>query len=260
MGMGQRRSRWAPTDAQRTILENSYKLSEFPDLEARNFLAQQLGIEARQVQVWFQNRRQKARTKSNSAQKRSKPGSPPTLSAPDSPPAEQEAAQTIFEYAASQSAAPDALLNAACSHAAATPVDMQLSCTPPISPSFFTKSLPPSMALEMAPQQFDAATIDRALHLALAQTRQRMYPSPMLKAAAADYFSLEQHLGERLSSRVAHLFSPLSAVSRPSHFAKPAPFIEKPRFRRSAPVAGLPLNRRSVSMEALEVLASCMTE
>lgn len=49
MGMGQRRSRWAPTDAQRTILENSYKLSEFPDLEARNFLAQQLGIEARQV-------------------------------------------------------------------------------------------------------------------------------------------------------------------------------------------------------------------
>lgn len=49
MGMAQRRSRWAPTDTQRMILEASYKVSAFPDLEARVHLAHQLRVEARQV-------------------------------------------------------------------------------------------------------------------------------------------------------------------------------------------------------------------
>jgi hypothetical protein len=45
----QRRSRWAPTDTQRMILEASYKVSAFPDLEARVHLAHQLRVEVRQV-------------------------------------------------------------------------------------------------------------------------------------------------------------------------------------------------------------------
>ena len=47
--MGLRRSRWAPTDTQRMILEASYKVSAFPDLEARVHLAHQLRVEVRQV-------------------------------------------------------------------------------------------------------------------------------------------------------------------------------------------------------------------
>ena len=50
-----RRSRWAPTDAQKSLLEASYKISEFPDLECRTFLAQQLGIETRQVRCRASN-------------------------------------------------------------------------------------------------------------------------------------------------------------------------------------------------------------
>ena len=49
MGLAQRRSRWAPTDTQRMILEASYKVSAFPDLEARVHLAHQLRVEVRQV-------------------------------------------------------------------------------------------------------------------------------------------------------------------------------------------------------------------
>jgi hypothetical protein len=48
MGLA-RRSRWAPTDTQRMILEASYKVSAFPDLEARVHLAHQLRVEVRQV-------------------------------------------------------------------------------------------------------------------------------------------------------------------------------------------------------------------
>ncbi|KOO34285.1 hypothetical protein Ctob_010889, partial [Chrysochromulina tobinii] len=48
MGLAQRRSRWAPTDMQRMILEASYKVSAFPDLEARVHLAHQLRVEVRQ--------------------------------------------------------------------------------------------------------------------------------------------------------------------------------------------------------------------
>ena len=63
--MGSTRPRWAPSDAQRAILEESYtEVSSFPDLGRRHLLASELGIETRQVQVWFQNRRQKAKKKS----------------------------------------------------------------------------------------------------------------------------------------------------------------------------------------------------
>ena len=63
--MGSPRPRWAPSDVQRAILEESYtEVSSFPDLGRRHLLASELGIETRQVQVWFQNRRQKAKKKS----------------------------------------------------------------------------------------------------------------------------------------------------------------------------------------------------
>ena len=63
---GSPQARWAPSDAQRAILEESYSVvSKFPDLGCRQLLASELGIETRQVQVWFQNRRQKAKKKSS---------------------------------------------------------------------------------------------------------------------------------------------------------------------------------------------------
>jgi len=71
-----KRARWIPSEVQRTTLETSYSSAgAFPDLERRQFLAGLLGIDTRQVQVWFQNRRQKDR-KSQIETSRSPPRSP----------------------------------------------------------------------------------------------------------------------------------------------------------------------------------------
>ena len=47
------RTRWVPTDAQRRTLETQYAIGAFPDLKRRTSLAAELGLQARQVQVWF---------------------------------------------------------------------------------------------------------------------------------------------------------------------------------------------------------------
>ena len=62
------RARWSPSESQRKMLEDSYNnVGAFPNHERRKVLAAQMGIEVRQVQVWFQNRRQKERKLSNQA-------------------------------------------------------------------------------------------------------------------------------------------------------------------------------------------------
>lgn len=61
--------RWEITDGQRAILESSYADNPFPDLVRRKSLAGELSVTPRQVQVWFQNRRQKERSKKNSESK-----------------------------------------------------------------------------------------------------------------------------------------------------------------------------------------------
>ena len=43
--------------SQIDALETDYQSNAYPDLTRRQFLARALGIDARQVQVWFQNRR-----------------------------------------------------------------------------------------------------------------------------------------------------------------------------------------------------------
>ena len=132
-----------------------------------------------------------------------------------------------------------------------------------------------------------SATLDRALNAVLLHARQRTYlqqlkPSQMLKAAdylqagghasGHDYLqALERQVNMRLGARVSYLFSPPSVGPSvgpcvgpcvdSSRVARP---IEKPLhklgMRRVQSIAGVPMTRRSVSMEALEVLASCMTK
>ncbi|EOD04232.1 hypothetical protein EMIHUDRAFT_221341 [Emiliania huxleyi CCMP1516] len=50
------RSRWVPG---KVLLESIFEKETFPPRSVRLKLAAHLGVEARQVQVWFQNRRQK---------------------------------------------------------------------------------------------------------------------------------------------------------------------------------------------------------
>ena len=53
--------RWNVTAAQLAILEDVYVKEAYPSVEVRGSLANHLGITTRQVQVWFQNRRSKAK-------------------------------------------------------------------------------------------------------------------------------------------------------------------------------------------------------
>jgi hypothetical protein len=95
-------------------------------------------------------------------------------------------------------------------------------------------------------------------------------------ASGHDYLqALERQVNMRLGARVSYLFSPPSVVPSvgpsvgpciaSSCVARPIEkLIEKPLhklgMRRVQSIAGVPMTRRSVSMEALEVLASCMTK
>lgn len=58
-----RRPRWTPSDDAKALLETIFSADAFPTFAVRSKLAVQLGIDCRQVQIWFQNRRQRERVK-----------------------------------------------------------------------------------------------------------------------------------------------------------------------------------------------------
>lgn len=56
---GGKRTRWKINAAQRRVLHHAFAQNAFPDLETRRTLAEALGATPRQVQVWFQNHRER---------------------------------------------------------------------------------------------------------------------------------------------------------------------------------------------------------
>ena len=54
-----RAQRWSPSDAAKHLLEATFVTCQFPGVEARDQLAAEIGCTNRQIQVWFQNRRQR---------------------------------------------------------------------------------------------------------------------------------------------------------------------------------------------------------
>merc|ERR1719238_1855781 len=74
-------SRWQIGNGSLSVLEQVYTLDPFPGLDARRELAKQLNVSPRQVQVWFQNKRQRERKISRAKGFSSTPGLPDTPAA-----------------------------------------------------------------------------------------------------------------------------------------------------------------------------------
>jgi len=70
--------RWQIGSSALQVLEHVYTMEPFPGLETRRDLARQLNVSARQVQVWFQNKRQRERKISKQMGLFSTPGLPDT--------------------------------------------------------------------------------------------------------------------------------------------------------------------------------------
>jgi len=53
--------RWTPPASALALLETIYRADSVPTLAVRNQIAHELSIDPRQVQIWFQNRRQRSK-------------------------------------------------------------------------------------------------------------------------------------------------------------------------------------------------------
>eukprot|EP00308_Calcidiscus_leptoporus_P008305 CAMPEP_0119378098 /NCGR_PEP_ID=MMETSP1334-20130426/47399_1 /TAXON_ID=127549 /ORGANISM="Calcidiscus leptoporus, Strain RCC1130" /LENGTH=884 /DNA_ID=CAMNT_0007397207 /DNA_START=89 /DNA_END=2744 /DNA_ORIENTATION=- len=71
-------SRWQIGSSALTVLEQVYTMEPFPGLETRRELSRKLNVSVRQVQVWFQNKRQRERKISRAKGLYSTPGLPDT--------------------------------------------------------------------------------------------------------------------------------------------------------------------------------------
>ena len=73
-----RRPRWTPTETDKALLETIFVADSFPTFSVRKQLAEQLNVDSRQVQIWFQNRRQRERLKGSAV---AQPPPPPDAGA-----------------------------------------------------------------------------------------------------------------------------------------------------------------------------------
>ena len=89
----QKLSRWQIGNGSLSVLEQVYQMDPFPGLDARRELAKQLSVSPRQVQVWFQNKRQRERKISRQKGLLSTPG------LPDTPAAQAAQAAKVAEQA-----------------------------------------------------------------------------------------------------------------------------------------------------------------
>jgi len=73
------RKKWQVDPAQQVILERAYLINIFPNADARKQLATQLNVTPLQIQVWFQNRRQRERKSSRLGPANSLPPYKPSM-------------------------------------------------------------------------------------------------------------------------------------------------------------------------------------
>jgi len=95
----QKVSRWQIGSGSLGVLEQVYQMEPFPGLDTRRELSRKLNVSARQVQVWFQNKRQRERKLSRAKGLLSTPGLPDTPAVAAAAAAARAAATTGVECA-----------------------------------------------------------------------------------------------------------------------------------------------------------------
>mmetsp|Transcript_18231 Transcript_18231/g.37126 ORF Transcript_18231/g.37126 Transcript_18231/m.37126 type:complete len:225 (+) Transcript_18231:26-700(+) len=187
-------TRWHIDSSTLALLEKVFAFEQFPNMETRKQLGDELGVSPRQIQVWFQNRRQRER------KNRSSPTDSCTQSRPDSGapgrtvalgPDESPPATIPDPHGAGVSPVPPSM------QTQPQPQPRPLSQRPPPPPP----QRPPQQRPQPAPQSSKPASVDAkgfdALHLLLhfsgtAATRVLEPPHPPLPRPTAT--------GGRLSS------------------------------------------------------------
>ncbi|XP_068089550.1 homeobox protein Mix.2-like [Hyperolius riggenbachi] len=79
----QRRKRTVFNESQVNILENFFRMNMYPDIRHREHLSRKIAISESRIQVWFQNRRAKARKKGVKHANPQMEGSSPNLVSPN---------------------------------------------------------------------------------------------------------------------------------------------------------------------------------
>ena len=240
------RTRWVPTDAQRRTLEAQYEIGAFPDLNRRNTLAAELGLQARQVQVWFQNRRQKDRTRERASGKIDAPG------AMLAPPAGSHVLLPTEGYhhvpkssdgmIAMQQEMPVPVVGMRTSG-----LYTDAACPRPLPPNSNALMSIEKMQLELLKNQQQIQQAQRqiqqtAIQLAAPASSPAVTPAMALGPPGPYQIRDAMPLSTQLSSQFSHLVrsarKPARAIAKPPKFG------------------GVPMDRRAVSMDALEVLSS----
>jgi len=265
--IAENRRRWAPSESDKTMLEKSYGVDPFPSAAVRSELASELSIAPRQVQVWFQNRRQKERAKNNT--KDASPSSPDSSSGAPVPPAPASPPLTAPP--------PQMTKSTELGTEQLRPPSLQMLPPPPVSIIQRQPAMHPQPALH-APQQPTVYTVPNQQMMALFFARS--YPSLPLPTTApaipnnvmgANVISPEQllELQRQLKAELSKNFARTSVlpnhhgvtrgISKPGTPDKPHKTVlpnHKALPRAPAQYQGVPMDRRSVSIDAIEVLSS----
>jgi len=275
---GENRRRWAPSESDKTLLEERYGVDPFPSAAVRTELAARLNIAPRQVQVWFQNRRQKERAKNN-AQKANDvaPPSPDSSSsastkgfdkevppAPVSPPM-----SAPVPVSPPSSVLNEPRLTKGIQHARQ---GMPVLPQPPMrtmqaQPALHTVQPPPPVYTAAALPNQQMMTPNQqmmTLFFTRSMPQQAMAPAPALvhnnmmsgpnTISPEQLLDFQRQLKEELSRSFAGRPTANGAprgISK-AHRAMPPP----PTSKVPPKLQGVPMDRRAVSMDAVEVLSS----
>ena len=246
-------TRWTPSGMQINVLESSYQHNPYPDSELCVLLAQQLGIEAHQVQVWFQNRRQKAK----------KRNAPPKVEVGEQKSAHEKplpgAEGLHCKEKIGEPGSPGNGEKPASPTGAMMQPDGALGMNSLTSISGSLGALGASLAPSLAPPPtvndlLAQSAVDRTVGLALQQARQLMYPM------------LTQQLTGRMGPPPPQPPSPRSGLNDrlfslglAQLFGRPASSsasLNRTIDKSQNKLKGIPMSRRSISIDAIEILSS----